>query len=319
MSNDSTSLIDRAAALLSEEEVVAIPTETVYGLAGNMYSKKAVEKIYTLKQRPASNPLIAHIASFDRLRELVIEIPSQLEELAKKYWPGPLTLLLNKKASVPHNITAGSDRVAVRVPSHSLTLALLKKIDFPLVAPSANPYSRISPTTAAHVQAYFGGQIPLILDGGPCEVGLESTIVGMENGKMTIYRQGIISKEEIEEITGPVELYHSAQNETPAPGLALRHYAPKTLTLLSERHKIVDMYHENTAILVFSEPIAGIPLSNQFILSPEGSLAQAAKNLYNILHKMDQSGFQKIICERIPEAGVGNAINDRLRRAATRG
>lgn len=316
--NHTLTPIQIAADLLSQEEVVAIPTETVYGLAGNMYSKKAVEKIYSLKQRPHSNPLIVHIAGIERLSELVVEIPSSLEVLANKYWPGPLTLLLNKKDSVPENITAGSKRVAVRVPSHPVTSALLKTLGFPLVAPSANPYTHISPTKAEHVRTYFGNELPYILDGGPCEVGLESTIAGMEDGNVVIYRQGILSKEEIERCIGKTELYTSEHNETPTPGLAPRHYAPQTLTLLTEREKIAELYTGNTVVLLFSEPISGIPLSCQYILSPQGSLAQAAKNLYSILHEIDQSGFEKIICERVPENGIGNAINDRLRRAATK-
>lgn len=313
------SAVDLAASLLTQENVVAIPTETVYGLAGNMLSQKAVERIYSLKQRPLSNPLIVHVSGFDQLHEWVTNIPPALETLARTYWPGPLTLLLDKTRAVPDRITAGSQQVAVRVPSHPIALALLQQIDFPLVAPSANPFTRISPTTAEHVRTYFGEQLPFVLDGGPCAVGLESTIVGMQEGRVILYRQGAIGLTAIEELLqNKVERYAAQRGHTPTPGLSPRHYAPLTRTVLCERGDIQKIYSGHSAVIVFTTPVAGILPENQFILSPSGSLSEAGQQLYTLLHVLDKSGYENIICERLPSAGIGDAINDRLQRAATR-
>jgi L-threonylcarbamoyladenylate synthase len=310
--------IEIAAALLSDGEVVAIPTETVYGLAGNMYNENAVAKIYELKKRPKQNPLIVHVADINSAIPLIEDFPTKLLALAEKFMPGPLTLLLNKSGLVPNSVTAGSNRVAIRVPAHPLTAELLKIINIPLVAPSANPYTRISPTKVKHVEAYFGNTIPYILDGGPCQVGLESTIVGMEEDEIIIYRKGVIGKEDLEKMVGPVKYYHSSSSQLPTPGLAPRHYAPATETLLCERDFIKTMYDSETIVLVFSTAIPSIELESQFVLSESGSLAEAAKNLYQLLHTLDEKGFKKIICEQFPEIGIGVAINDRLRRASTR-
>lgn len=190
---------------------MAIPTETVYGLAGNLFSEKAVSTIYSLKQRPHSNPLIAHVASLEAAVALTKEFPAPLLELANRFWPGPLTLLVEKSSIVPDTVTAGSSKVAIRIPSHLHTQALLQHLSFPLVAPSANPYTRISPTTAEHVAYYFGSSIPLILDGGPCTLGLESTIIGFENNTPVLYRQGGLAIEMIEKLIGPVKIFQKKE------------------------------------------------------------------------------------------------------------
>ncbi len=308
--------IATAAALLSDGEVIAIPTETVYGLAGNMYNENAVAKIYELKKRPKQNPLIVHVANIQAATPLIKDFPPKLLLLAEKLLPGPLTLLLNKSDLVPNSITAGSNRVAIRVPAHPLAVELLKMIDFPLVAPSANPYTRISPTKVKHVQAYFGSALKFILDGGDCTIGLESTIVGMEDNQPLIYRQGVISKQEIENIIGPVGNYNAISSTMPTPGLAPRHYAPQTETILTEREKIEAIFESGMAVLVFQEGISSIPIEAQYVLSENGSLAEAAKNLYRILHDLDHKRFKSILCEMLPDIGAGSAINDRLRRAS---
>jgi L-threonylcarbamoyladenylate synthase len=182
--------IERAAAFLRKGQLVAIPTETVYGLAGNALDLKSVSSIFETKNRPSFDPLILHVASLEQVSPFVSEFPEKLKCLAEAFWPGPLTVLLPRKASVPDLVTSGLDRVAVRVPNHPLTLALLAQLDFPLAAPSANPFGYISPTQAAHVAAQLGSQVPYILDGGACAVGLESTIVGMEVEQVVIYRLG---------------------------------------------------------------------------------------------------------------------------------
>lgn len=313
---ETPSPVQLAASLLAQEEVIAIPTETVYGLAGNLFSKKAVATIYELKKRPSSNPLIVHVPSLEAAKPLIKEIPDKLFQLANLYWPGPLTLLLEKSDLVPDTITAGSNRVAIRVPNHPVTLELLNTINFPLVAPSANPYTRISPTKASHVEAYFGKSLKYILDGGDCQIGLESTIVGMENNKPVIYRNGVLSKETLEKLIGPIEEYVQKKAFTPTPGLALRHYAPTTKMILCKREKITELYEEGTAVLVFSNAIPTIKEEYQYILSPIASLDEAAQQLYQVLHEIDHAGYKKILCEEFPEEGAGHAINDRLKRAS---
>lgn len=317
MTPPDLTLLQQAVKLLEEDQVIAIPTETVYGLAGNIFSEKAVSTIYSLKQRPRTNPLIVHVAALEEAAALVKEIPSPLLALAKKYWPGPLTLLLEKSSVVPDSITAGSRKVAIRVPAHHLTHTLLQKLSFPLVAPSANPYTRISPTTAAHVEYYFGSSIPLILDGGPCKLGLESTIIGFENNKPILYRQGALEKEIIEQTIGEVTIYQNKTTETPTPGLAARHYAPTTPTLLCERNEIVAQLEEQCAVIVFSEAFPELPVEQQFVLSESGSLFEAARNLYSVLHEVDRGGYKKIICEKLPETGLGAVLNDKLKRASS--
>ena len=313
---EATNPVQIAASLLEQDEVVAIPTETVYGLAGNLFSKKAVATIYELKKRPQSNPLIVHVPNIEAAKPLIKEIPENLLQLSKLFWPGPLTLLLEKSALVPDTITAGSDRVAIRVPNHPVTLALLNTIDFPLVAPSANPYTRISPTKASHVRAYFGSSLKYVLEGGDCTIGLESTIVGLENDKPGLYRKGVISKENLEAIIGPMQDYIQQKSFTPTPGLARRHYAPNTKTVICSREKIAELYDEGTAVLVFSNTIPTIDATSQYVLSPLASLDEAGQQLYQILHEIDNSNYHKILCEEMPEEGAGHAINDRLRRAS---
>ncbi len=313
---ETPSPVQLAASLLAQEEVIAIPTETVYGLAGNLFSKKAVATIYELKKRPSSNPLIVHVPSLEAAKPLIKEIPDKLLQLANLYWPGPLTLLLEKSDLVPDTITAGSNRVAIRVPNHPVTLELLNTINFPLVAPSANPYTRISPTKASHVEAYFGKSLKYILDGGPCKVGLESTIVGIENEQLVIYRKGIISKEELEKVVGPVIYFTPTNKTTPTPGLAPRHYAPLTAIAIHPRNKIKELYKKGVAVVVLTAEIQDIPLEAQYVLSPSGSLEEAAQHLYEVLHEIDKAGFDLILCEQIPQEGAGAALNDRLQRAA---
>ena len=226
ISND----IAKAIEILNNEDVIAIPTETVYGLAGNIYSEKAIRKIFEVKQRPLFNPLIVHIHSTDQLEELVTDIPYNAKILAEKFWPGALTLLLKKKPSVPDLITAGKDTVAVRIPNHPITLQLLKELSFPLAAPSANPFNRISPTSAVHVERYFKHKIKMVLEGGACVNGIESTIIGFENNEPVLYRLGSIALEDIEAVIGSVRVHNKSENAPNAPGMLLKHYAPKTKT-----------------------------------------------------------------------------------------
>lgn len=317
MSKTITNSIDKAAALLVAGEVVAIPTETVYGLAGNLFNPSAVEKIYTLKNRPRNNPLIVHVKDLEAALPLITEFPKPLQQLAEKYWPGPLTVLLKKSKLVPDSITAGSDFVAIRVPAHPLTKQLLEQIPFPLVAPSANPFTRISPTKAEHVEHYFGDSIPCILDGGSCSVGLESTIIGMNNDTPLLYREGVLGKLLLESLIGPIEKFNPQKNTILTPGQWPRHYAPLTKTILCKREEIMLHVKDNTGIIVYKEPLLSVNTNQQHILSETGSLVEAAKNLYQILHHVDKQKYETIICEMLPQEELGNTINDRLKRASS--
>jgi L-threonylcarbamoyladenylate synthase len=317
MSKTITNSIDKAAALLVAGEVVAIPTETVYGLAGNLFNPSAVEKIYTLKNRPRNNPLIVHVKDLEATLPLITEFPKPLQQLAEKYWPGPLTVLLKKSKLVPDSITAGSDFVAIRVPAHPLTKQLLEQIPFPLVAPSANPFTRISPTKAEHVEHYFGDSIPCILDGGSCSVGLESTIIGMNNDTPLLYREGVLGKLLLESLIGPIEKFNPQKNTILTPGQWPRHYAPLTKTILCKREEIMLHVKDNTGIIIYKEPLLSVNTNQQHILSETGSLVEAAKNLYQILHHVDKQKYETIICEMLPQEELGNTINERLKRASS--
>jgi len=236
--------------------------------------------------------------------------------LADKFWPGPLTLVLKKQPYISDLITAGKQTVAVRVPNHALTLDLLDKLDFPLVAPSANPFGSISPTNAEHVYNYFGEKLTVILDGGECEKGVESTIIGFENKEPVLYRHGSISLEEIEKITGKLSI--TTSNTSPnAPGMLSRHYAPNTKTYLTNNISELVKYFDGKKIglLLFKDQIQNKSIFHQEILSKSGDLNEAAKNLYAAMHRLDQNKLDVIIAQRAPDKGLGKTINDKLERA----
>jgi L-threonylcarbamoyladenylate synthase len=313
--------LKRAKELLERGELVAIPTETVYGLAANALNPKAIDKIYALKQRPKNNPLIVHLASIAQLESIADEIPEAAWKLAKAFWPGSLSLILKKKDSIPDEATAGNASVAVRVPNHPLTLDLLRQLDFPLVAPSANPYQAISPTTAAHVKKAFGKKLKLVLDGGECQGGLESTIIGFEEEEPLLYRLGSISKEQIEAVVGKVTLRNKSQASgiAIAPGLHQKHYAPHTPTVFCESAEayLKDVQDKKVGILVFSKLPTALYAQKVEVLSPSGSLEEAAKNLYAALHRLDEANLELIITEKFPDRGLGKTINDKLKRASS--
>lgn len=311
--------IARAAALLRQGEVVAIPTETVYGLAGNALDDQAVVKIFEAKNRPTFNPLIVHTGSVEQIRTFVQEIPPLGERLIEAFMPGPLTLLLPKSDKIPDLVTAGSGKVAIRMPNHPLTLALLRSLDFPLAAPSANPSGYISPTTAQHVFDQLQGKIPYILDGGTCQVGLESTIVGWnEAGEALVYRVGGLSVEKLEEVCGqklPILTHHEAKSPQTA-GQLLSHYAPETPLMLGKPELLLSTYgREKAACLTFDSLIGDFPEAQQRVLAPDGNYATAARNLFAFLRDLDAGNYRIIYAEELPEEGLGRAINDRLRRA----
>lgn len=317
-----TTRIDRdvatAAALLQNDEVVAIPTETVYGLAGNALSPDVVKKIFAIKNRPLSNPLILHLADFNQLDRYATKIPPAAAMLAERFWPGPLTLLLPKTSCVPDVVTAGLPRVAVRIPSHPVALQLLRRLHFPLAAPSANPFGYISPTSAEDVRRILHGKISYVLDGGDCAKGIESTIVGFEGNTPVIYRPGVVTAEEIKALVGAVEIHRKEPPKPLSPGMLPSHYAPHTPLFLTESVAALTATSlpPGTAILAFQQACLLVPKRNQQVLSPRGTLSEAAANLYKALHRLDGLKCQRIIAEQVPDTGIGKAINDRLRRAA---
>lgn len=311
--------ISQAALYLKQGQLVAIPTETVYGLAGNALDVKAVSSIFQTKNRPSFDPLILHVASLEQVNSFVSSFPEKLKRLAEAYWPGPLTVLLPRNASVPDLVTSGLDRVAVRVPNHPLTLELLAQLDFPLAAPSANPFGYISPTQAAHVDAQLGGQIPYILDGGACAVGLESTIVGMEGEQVVIYRLGGLDLSKIEAVVGPVTVQAHSTSNPSAPGQLASHYAPRKPFLVGELNELVPkLTQEGKAfgVLSFSTQFPTLSSDRQFLLSPSQDLQEAAQRLFMGMRLLDESDASLILAEFVPEIGLGRAINDRLKRAA---
>lgn len=311
--------IYKAAELLNNDELVAIPTETVYGLAGNGLKSDTINKIYTVKNRPPSNPLILHIASVNQLESLVTKIPEAAVKLADKFWPGPLTLVLPKNNVVPGIATAGLNTVAVRIPSHEMTLKLLSIIDFPLAAPSANLSNRVSPTTAEHVHFQIGNKIKYILDGGQCSEGIESTIIGFQDETPIILRHGALSIDKIKQVVGKV-LTKKDHNTILAPGMFPKHYSPKTRLIASDNIKqtITGLNGFALAVLTLC-PDNHNTLDNEIFktcLTNSGDLSEAAYNLYDRLYQLDKMNFDCIVAEFVPEVGIGISINDRLRRAS---
>ncbi|MEN3323503.1 L-threonylcarbamoyladenylate synthase [Mariniflexile soesokkakense] len=309
--------ISKAVQLLKEDKLVAIPTETVYGLAGNIYSERAISSIFKMKQRPLFNPLIVHIPSIDNLDKIVREVPEKAKLLSNAFWPGPLTLVLKKQPSVPDTVTAGKDTVAVRIPNHPVTIKLLEGLNFPLAAPSANPFGRISPTCAEHVEDYFKNDLEMVLDGGSCKNGIESTIVGFENNEPIIYRLGSISIEDIQAVIGNIEIKNKKDSNPDAPGMLSRHYAPSTPTFLVENVStfIYPYSEKKIGFLLFNKPIENYSLKNQFVLSENSNLMEATSKVYSTLHTLDKLNLDMIVCETFPDYGLGKSINDRLLRA----
>jgi L-threonylcarbamoyladenylate synthase len=311
--------IDTAKQLLQNEGIIGFPTETVYGLAGNVFSDKAIHSIFELKNRPYNNPLIVHIGNFEQLDKVSKEIPLKARKLAEQFWPGPLTLLLKKSSEVSDLVTAGQSTVAVRMPNHSLALDLLTKLDFPLVAPSANPYQSISPTSAKHVEHYFGNQGLFILEGGESINGLESTIVGFEEDEVIVYRHGAIPLEELESAVGSVRLNEEKKNGIVSPGMATKHYSPKTPLIFTDSliEQIEQFETKDIAVISFDKLPKLFNMESSIIYSFQGNMENAAKRLYGLLHELDERNLACILIEKFPDYGLGRTINDRLKRAAT--
>lgn len=304
------------AARFLENDIIGIPTETVYGLAANVWRPDLVARIFAIKNRPDFDPLIVHTFSLEEAQKLSKEFPEPLLNLCREFWPGPLTVLVPKSEEIPYLVTSGLSQVALRVPDHPLLLQLLQGCGFPLAAPSANPFGYVSPTTAAHVDKQLGDKIPYILDGGPARVGLESTIAGMEDGRLTIYRLGGLSIEKIQRFAGPVKLVLNQSSNPRAPGMLKSHYSPSIKTIL-DSNPDGTILAANPFLLRFKEMLYGYPEHLQLVLSPDGDMEEAASRLFGALRQADESGCSMLVAEPVPEHGLGRAINDRLRRAAT--
>ena len=309
--------IDEAADLIRSGGVAAFPTETVYGLGADVFTPEAVAMIFELKGRPLFNPLIAHISDADMLGRLAKEIPDHARKLIDRFWPGPLTLVFPKKDDVPDIVTGGNPTVAVRMPAHPMALELIRKAGTPVAAPSANAFGKTSPTTAAHVIDQLGKRGYKIVDGGAARVGVESTVLSLVHERPRLLRPGGLSVEDIESVVGKIDIQKKPElKNLESPGLLASHYSPHTPFILREGPP-EDNDDPKTGLLLFQNPdirSAG-PVE---LLSPNGSTEEAAINLYAAMRRMDELGLERIVAYRLPEGGLGKAVNDRMSKAATR-
>lgn len=316
---DDDKAIQQAAEIIRKGGLVAFPTETVYGLGADAFNPIAVARIFEVKKRPHFDPLIVHVSNQDDLRRLVTEIPITARRLWEQFWPGPLTLVLDKKEVVPDIVTSGLPTVAVRMPRHPMTLRLISLSGTPIVGPSANRFGYLSPTTAEHVREQLRDQIDFILDGGRCEVGVESTIISFNEERPRLLRPGGVPLEEIESIIGQVEIHSRAEDKALAPGMLPRHYAPRTPILVEwDEKNFSSKKAKKVGLLAFREPKGSQKFHHVEILSKKGDIREAAANLFAAIRRLDALNLDLILAEPIPEVGLGRAIMDRLRRASAK-
>lgn len=314
--------IAEAAALLRRGEAVAFPTETVYGLGADALNAEAVGRVYDAKGRPAINPLIVHVPDVAMARALVRDWPPAAERLARRWWPGPLTLVLPRGQQVPDIVTAGLDTVALRMPAHPVARALLRAVGRPLAAPSANPSGGVSPTTAAHVARGLAGRIPLVLDGGPTDVGIESTVIDLATSPPRLLRPGAVSRAELETELGPIAVADAAGGSAaprPSPGMLERHYAPRAPVVIypagsasPARAWATRDGGGHVGAIVLTQP----PPEADLVVRLPDDPAGYARMLYQALHQLDDQGAALILVEHPPAGVAWDAIRDRLRRAA---
>lgn len=305
-----------ATAIIKSGGIIAFPTETVYGLGADAFNPIAVARIFEAKNRPFFDPLIVHIADLSQMGMLCSRMDKRAGRLAGRFWPGPLTLVLPKNERVPDIVTAGLGTVAIRMPDHLIALDLIIRAGTPIAAPSANRFGYISPTTAAHVMEQLGDRVDMIIDGGDCTVGVESTIIKLDDEKNIILRPGGVPREEIESIIGPVEIATDIEGDPEAPGRLPYHYSPTIPVLLVETIREIDFSRSDAGFLIFRKIDRELPLDRTEILSLNGDLKEAASNLFSSLHRLDKMNIKVIIAESVPEQGLGIAIMDRLRKAA---
>ena len=310
-----------AAEALRAGELVAFPTETVYGLGADAVNERAVAQVFAVKNRPYFDPLIVHIPNAASARVYATDLDYRAVALMERFWPGPLTLVLRKKPIIPDLVTGGLDSVALRVPAHPVALALLRATAKPIAAPSANPFGYVSPTTAMHVQELLGEKIRLIVDGGPCAVGVESTVCALTEKEAVILRPGGVAVEEIEAIIGPVEMASALLPDARSPGTLLRHYSPRVVLQLLQPGEPLPEPHlgERVGVLLFAERREVSGYAAVEVLSRRGDVVEAAANLFAALRRLDSSDLERVVIESVPEHGLGRAIMDRLRRAVRKG
>ncbi|MCX5660745.1 MAG: L-threonylcarbamoyladenylate synthase [Planctomycetota bacterium] len=322
----STATVEQAAALIRAGGLVALPTETVYGLGANALDPRAVARIFEVKGRPSFDPLIVHAATAEAAFDLVESTPAQAQLLADRLWPGPLTLVLPRRSTVPDIVVSGLPGVAVRVPSHPVAQALLAAAMVPIAAPSANRFGAISPTTAMHVFQELGLTVDMILDGGPCQHGLESTVVSFMEDPPVLLRPGGMPAETIEDLIGPLARRPRAGSPAMSPGMLDRHYAPHTPLVLHRAGSTFDPVGRRVGLLMLRLPPDDAGYAKDYAkgfaaveeLSPAEDLRQAAANLFAAMRRLDAAGLELIYAHLVPDSGLGLAINDRLRRASTR-
>lgn len=314
----TTENIKKAADAITSGEIIAFPTETVYGLGADGLNPTAVAKIFEAKNRPSFNPLILHIALVNQLYDLAEIESKKVEKLVNAFWPGPLTLVLPKKKIVPDIVTAGNLTVAVRMPKHPVALKLIEISGKPIAAPSANTFGFLSPTTAKHVQKQLGNKVDIILDGGKSDVGVESTILEIQKNKIYLLRPGGISIEQLEKVCGKIETKPLDPNSPNAPGQLLNHYAPSVPIKFLDEINEQQIKDKKLAGLFFKENRSHLKFDFIEILSPSGDLHEAAANLFHHLHTLESMNVDMIIVEPVEEAGLGIAIMDRLRKATNR-
>ena len=322
----NTHNLSRCCALLRSGEVVGVPTETVYGLAGNALSADSARRIFSVKGRPLIDPLIVHFPSSEAALQH-IEAPDGFAELTQRFWPGPLTLVVNKQDSIPDIVTAGLNSVAIRVPRHPVFRSLLEQVDFPLAAPSANPFGYVSPTQAGHVQTTLGDRIPAVLDGGESQHGLESTILDLRNPeKPKILRYGPVLKSEIEAVLGKSVIDGTQGASTSAaqsaPGMLTQHYSPNTTVRLMEDDASLLQSSQSTSDLkvaaIFQTKPRQVRDPHHYWFSEGGDLKEIAHNLFALIQRLDHMDYQQIWIAKANNTGIGEAINDRLGRAAAK-
>lgn len=307
--------VEEASAIIRKGGLVAFPTETVYGLGADALNPLAVARIFEAKNRPRFDPIIVHIEDFASLEKLCSSVDERARKLAASFWPGPLALVLPKSEIVPDIVTAGLPTVAIRMPAHPVALELIREAGTPIAAPSANLFAYLSPTTAEHVREQLGDKVDLILDGGKCPVGVESTVIEFSGREPVVLRVGGLPIEEIEDVIGRVKISTASPGRLKSPGQLPRHYSLRTPIILKDE-KLEFPEGKRIGLLAFKSPEEDLAYEMVEVLSPQGDLREAAANLFHCLHKLDGAGLDIIYAEPVPETGLGRAIMDRLHKAA---
>lgn len=319
--------LKRAGEALAAGSLVVIPTETVYGLGANAFNEVAVARVFEAKARPNFDPLIVHIASLEQAETVVSRLPPLALRLMERLWPGPLTLILPKREEIPDLVTSGLSSVALRFPANEIAQAVIRASGVPVAAPSANPFGYLSPTTAGHVVSMLGDKVDFIVDGGPCRVGVESTVLDVTGDRPRVLRPGGMPVEAIEDVVGEVELYNRSVATPTSPGQLPSHYAPHTTLRLVEpgglgaarpRGRAVALFFDKASIAAFEASGSSAGFAELCMLSPGGDLVEAAARLFSLLHVLDLKGYDEIWAERLPERGLGRAVNDRLYKASAK-